>query len=59
MLIFRDVEGQLCFSLNLTAVKDLPKPDQGSSNGSFTNPNISFDMTPVHHRTHPCLGLQY
>ena len=42
MLIFRDVEGQLCFSLNLTAVKDLPKPDQGSYNGLFTNPNLGL-----------------
>ena len=42
MSIFRDVEGQLCFSLNLAAVKDLPKPDQGSSSSLFTNPNLSL-----------------
>ena len=30
----RDVEGQLCYSLNLTALKNLPKPDQGRHKGN-------------------------
>ena len=29
----RDVEGQLCFSTNLSSIDKLPNPDQGSNKG--------------------------
>ena len=31
----RDVEGQLCFSTNLSSIEKLPSPDQGSNKGGF------------------------
>ena len=31
----RDVEGQLCFSTNLSSIEKLPSPDQGRNKGGF------------------------